>query len=375
MAVPKLSWKQAIGWRMRTHRLAGRARRDEALAVAGELCGLHAQLMSSAELTLWARVDGIEPGDVSRALWQRRSLVKTWAFRGTLHLLAAEHFPLWQAALSTYDHYLKPAWLKAWKIGAEELEELIADVARALDGRELTREQLVAQVAREGDDHIAERLRSGWGSFLKPVAWRGRLCFAPNDGRYVRFTDPHSWLPKYDEHDPEDALREITRRFLATHGPATREDYARWWGGVTAAQAQRRFEALGDELAEVDLEGLRAWLPGRAVDDALAAEPARTVNLLPAFDQWVVASSRETDAMIEKRFRPRVFRKSAWFSPVILVRGRIEGVWRHERKGKRLTVRLEPFGKLPRWARAAAEREAQRLPGFLGGELELSWEG
>jgi hypothetical protein len=52
------------------------------LEVAAAICGLHAQLMSSAELTLWARVAGLEPDAVQRALWNDRSLVKTWAMRG-----------------------------------------------------------------------------------------------------------------------------------------------------------------------------------------------------------------------------------------------------------------------------------------------------
>ncbi len=360
---------------MRAHHLDRRVPREQALAVAGELCGLHAQVMSSAELTLWARVDGLEPHTVRKALWEQRSLVKTWAMRGTLHLITAADYPLWQAALSSYDHYWGEAWLKAWGVTADGLRELIDDVGRALEGgRLLTREELADAVAREGDDQVAATLRSGWGSLLKPVAWNGRLCFAPSEGRYVRFTDPNSWLGGYEQQDPQEAVMEMTRRYLAAHGPATRQDYARWWRGHTPAQAQKRFEALGDELTEVDLEGLPAWLPADALDGALQAEPPRSVRLLPAFDQWVVASSRETEAMIAKEHRPRVFRKAAWFSPVMLVSGRLEGVWWHQRKGRRLLVRLEPFRKLPKWARAAAEREAERLPAFLGGELELTWE-
>jgi hypothetical protein len=56
------------------------------------------------------------------------------------------------------------------------------------------------------------------------------------------------------------------------------------------------------------------------------------------------------------------------------VNGRMEGVWKYERKGKRLLVSIEPFGKLPKWARAGAEAEAERLADLLGGELGLSWE-
>ena len=41
--------------------------------------------------------------------------------------------------------------------------------------------------------------------------------------------------------------------------------------------------------------------------------------------------------------------------------------------GKRLLVEIEPFGRTPKWARAQAEAEAERLAGFLGGELALTW--
>ena len=81
------------------------------LRVAGEICGLHAQVLSSAELSLWARVEALPRDAIRRALWEERSLVKTWAMRGTLHLLPASEYPLWQAALSLFRHYLQPGWL------------------------------------------------------------------------------------------------------------------------------------------------------------------------------------------------------------------------------------------------------------------------
>ena len=51
-----LSWKQVNAWRLSQHYLLERADRRQWLAVATQICGLHAQLMSAAELALWARV-------------------------------------------------------------------------------------------------------------------------------------------------------------------------------------------------------------------------------------------------------------------------------------------------------------------------------
>ena len=86
------------------------------LDVAAHIGGLHAQVMSSAELTLHARVEGLEREAVAKALWEERSLVKLWAMRGTLHLLPAAELDTWLGALGTYDHYLKPGWLRNFEI-------------------------------------------------------------------------------------------------------------------------------------------------------------------------------------------------------------------------------------------------------------------
>lgn len=70
------------------------------LEVVADLTGL----MSSAELTLWARVEDLAPGAVGRALWEERAQVKSWAMRGTLHLLPAAEYPLWPVLLTWCDN-------------------------------------------------------------------------------------------------------------------------------------------------------------------------------------------------------------------------------------------------------------------------------
>src|SRR6266498_1633094 len=119
----KLTWSRAAAWRIRRHHLDRRAPAGRMLAVASRLCGLHAQVMSSAELTLWARVEGLHRQAVHRALWEDRSLVKTWAMRGTLHLLPAGELPMWHAALGASPRYLRAtAWKKYFGITLEELD-------------------------------------------------------------------------------------------------------------------------------------------------------------------------------------------------------------------------------------------------------------
>src|SRR5207247_9757 len=80
-----LTWPQVLAFRLTRHHLAKRAPRSRLTQVVGDVCGIHAQLMSAAELAICARVDGITRDEIEAALWERRSLVKTWCMRGTLH--------------------------------------------------------------------------------------------------------------------------------------------------------------------------------------------------------------------------------------------------------------------------------------------------
>jgi Winged helix DNA-binding domain len=372
--VESLGWKQALAWRMARHHLVRRAPADEMLAVAARTCGLHAQVMSSAELTLWARVEHLDPDAVREALWEERTLVKLWAMRGTLHLLPAGELGMWLAGLGTYRHYLKAGWLRNFGLTREELDRLVEAIGAALDGQLRTRAELGADMARlTGSAEIGGRLQHSWGPYLKPASFRGFLCFGPGDGQRVRFTRPDSWVPGGVETvDPEEALRGITRRYLGAFAPATREDLARWWA-VGPAEARRMLTALGEEAVEVDVQGEARWMLAAHAAEATHARPRNVARLLPGFDQWVIGASRSAPAQLDPKHKARVYRPQGWISPVLLVNGRIEGVWRHERKGRALAVEIEPFEATPKWVRTQAAREARRLADFLGGELEVRW--
>jgi hypothetical protein len=51
----------------------------------------------------------------------------------------------------------------------------------------------------------------------------------------------------------------------------------------------------------------------------------------------------------------------------------MDGLWRRERKGRRVEITIEPFGRLAKGVRPVAEAEAERLAAFVGGDLALRW--
>jgi Winged helix DNA-binding domain len=339
--------------------------------LAHDVGGIHAQVHSAAEFQAAVRIDGLAPAAMGRALYKSKSLVKTWMMRGTIHYLDPSDLPVWAAASATRRSWNKPYWQKAFGITSADVERAIEIIPRALNGRCLTREAIADEVHRlTKNNAVDELLRAGWGSILKIVAAEGLLCFGPNQGRNVTFTRPDQWLEQWRPPPPtEQAIEDVCRRYLSSHGPATREEFARWWG-FSPPDASKVLGRLEDSLAKVDRQGDKAFL--LEVDAAAlqsAVEDDR-VRMLPMFDAYTL-SGLPHENVVPKKHKDRVLRKGAWVSQVVARGGRIVGVWTHESKSGKTSVEVRLFNK------GAASKEEmldalRPMTTFIGQNLSLS---
>jgi hypothetical protein len=371
--VAELSRAQVNAWRLSRHHLSTRAPKQEMVQVVSDIGGLQAQVMSAAQIGLWARVEDITAKDVEDALWKRRELVKTWSMRGTLHLHASADLPLLVAALKTRLGYKTKPWLKGHKVKLDEIEKITSEVRNALDGRRLTREELVEEVVRRAKLRRSVRtaMLSGWGSLLHPASYQGNLCFGPSQGKNVTFVRPDKWLGDWDEPNSEEALKTIFLRFIAAYGPATHADFAHWWG-VEPNKARSIVTSLESELVQVKFGGHLAWMRKQDVSDIVKMDPSGSMRLLPSFDSYMMFY-HPRELFVSEKCRRLVFRQEAgWISPVLLIDGLAAGTWTHKRKGSGLIVRVESFGRLSGDHRSLVEDEARGLGGFLGLEAEVS---
>ena len=90
-----LTWSGVTARRMARHALAEPAADLSPASIASLLCGVHAQVLSAAELSIGRRIAGATRADVRRALGPERTLVKTFGPRGTVHLLPAADLAVW----------------------------------------------------------------------------------------------------------------------------------------------------------------------------------------------------------------------------------------------------------------------------------------
>jgi Winged helix DNA-binding domain len=367
----RISWKQALAWRLRRHQLdpVGTLRVEQ---VVRRLCGVQAQVASSAELAVAVRRRTPKPGDVARALSDGR-LIKTWAMRGTLHVLTPEEAGVFLSVLSAGRSWETPSWQRSFGVTAGQWALLRPAVREALDGSILTRDELVtATVRRPGLEHLGEALRSGWGGILKPLAWQGDLCFGPSRGSRVTFMRPEAASARWaGVPDPDEAGPAAIAAYLGAYGPATMDGFARWLsrGRVPKRQLRSWFHALGDRVVEVDVGGESTYVLADDVDELVATKPTKTVRLLPGFDQWVLGPGTDDAHVLAPARRPAVSRQSGWIAPVVVAGGVVCGTWEKDDDDR---VRIEWFEETGRPPRAALQTEVARLAVILGRPLRMA---
>jgi hypothetical protein len=368
-----LTWNQVNAWRLARHGLAPRLAPESLVEVASRLFGIHAQVMSAAELALGARMDGLTPQVVRAALWQDRRLVKTWAMRGTLHLLAADDLPLHAAARA-----IDPlGWIdfEANGISEDQARLFMEAVPEVLSREPMTREQLAAAVAEQvGLPALGDLIASsGWGTPLKLFAFRGELCFGPSQGQNVTFVNAKKWLSQWQPVEPEAAFQEIARRFLGAYGPMTPRQFARWWNEGRLNVAKKLFKQIEDELEPVDVEGWQALALRSTVEAMQQASTAGVVRLLPLFDAYTLDIGRIGEPILPQPYWKKVFRQGGWTSAVVLVDGFIKGVWEIRTKQSRSTITVEMFDEAAKAVRKGIEAETTRLAGFLDTDIALEY--
>ncbi len=151
------------------------------------------------------------------------------------------------------------------------------------------------------------------------------------------------------------------RRYLSTCGPSTPGDLA-GWAGISPAQAAASWALVEAELAEVRFEGRAAWITRQDLERLQDPAAPRGARFLPPHDPYLQFRDRDT-LLPDRSLHKRVWR-TAGNPGVLLLEGECAGLWRPQKKGRRLRLEVELFGALRDGQRAALEAEAEALARF-----------
>lgn len=364
-----LSKDQVLWLRMRAQRLVPNAT-GASLTIAQlvqELGGIQAQEPLAARLAVRPRVEKLTLEDVERAQAEERSVVRTWGPRGTLHILATEDLG-W--LLPT----IGPVFIAGMRRRRMELgldEEVCARGIKAL------REGLAGQgplMKAEIGEQLERRGIHTEGQatihLICRAALEGVLCLGPERGAKSTYVLLSDWVNLGPALAPEKAYEQLALRYLSAYGPATPEDMATW-SGLPMNQIRAAWSALNEQLLEIRIENEAAWML-KTHETRLDEPPLHTsiTRLLPAFDIYLLGY-RNRELLVPPQYTKRINAGGGMLKPVLLVNGRVAGIW-STRKKKCLEITVEPFEQLAPQARTELAAEVADFARFLGTQTTVS---
>lgn len=374
-----VTWNQVAAFRLARHYLAQRAARESLLTVVGDMTGSQAQLLSAAQISLWARVNELRLTHIEKAISERR-LVKASAMRRTLFLLPAEALAIFvKGSARRADKGIR--WALGKGIPDRSLDAAIDATLDALD-QPRTRREIAERVSRTLGVEMRAIQGGGWGSrrlvaavpvgdlifpvvdLLHLAAARGVFCYGPNRGTEPTFVRADAWIPGWQDLPTQQAEALLLRRYLRAFAPATVIDFA-LWSGITLTEARQIWAREQADLLSVEVEGWSASILRADLDALAQANFERpVVRLLPYFDSFLLGHKARTH-LVEIDQQPKIYRPQGWIAPVVLVDGRVVAVWKYTQKGDHLAVEVTKFAELSPLIIDEIWEEAQALSRFL----------
>lgn len=326
--------------------------------VARRLVGVAAQDVRANRLAVRVRLPGSTAAGVEAAV-AAGSVVRTWAMRGTLHLLAAEDAG-WVVSLLGPRFVARMAGRRR-QLGLDDraCARGVAALRDVLAGGGLTRPEVVARLVTHG---VELEPRSQAPAHL--------LAYAALTGTIRRGPETPDDEPTYvlgpgepSDADPAQLQARLALRYLAGHAPASAADLAAW-SGLPLGVARAGFAAIADRLRPVDTPGGPAHVLDHVPDPASPA-PRGSVRLLGHFDPYLLGY-RSRSLAVPDSFAGRIQAGGGFVMPAVLVDGVAVGTWRQQHRARHSEVLVEPFGALPEDTPAGIEAEAADLGRFLG---------
>jgi len=392
--------RELLFHRMRSQGIAP-AGFGNAEGVVGWMGCLQAQDFAAAKWAVGMRMGGGEPGAVTEAVvdaaFNEGRILRTHVLRPTWHfVLPADIGWMLRLTGSRVKTFCQP-YHRQLGIDAAVLRRSKKIMVKAMEGGVSLMRQELAVLFRQAKIDTSD-IRMNY--LLMDAELDGLICSGPRKGKQFTYAlleerAPRQGSLRQDEYREDAALAELARRYFASRGPATVADLA-WWGGMTLGQARRGLAIVGQELECVVIGDVEYWFgggrmeagvlgqmgvpvrerkgAGRTVQERAGvlgqtgagrpghAAAGKEVVLLPAFDEYTVAY-KDRDAIV-----PAEYAKASFYGlkPVVLVRGRVAGMWKRTLDKGKVRVEVEAFGAWGQTVKRLVKKEAERFAAFAG---------
>lgn len=330
----------------------------DAAAVVRHLGAVQAQEYPFARWSIGQRSLGLVERALDEAL-ATGEIVRVHVLRDTWHIVAADDLR-WLVEL-TRPRIRKRNETMHRRLGLEartlaKTEALLADALTGSAG--LTRAQ-IGSLLRGHGIHAD-------GPYLAYILMHAELelliCSGGLSGKQQTYALVDERVAPTPAIRGDDALAELTRRFLRSHGPATVKDFA-WWASLTVGDARRGIGLTAAELHGAEVDGRTYW-SASARPHAHKSRPS--AHLLPCYDELVVGYAESRDVIDVRALAAARPGARTRLNHLVLLDGQLVGYWRRTSARDAPAIETELLRALDAAERDAVGDAVSRYSRFVG---------
>jgi hypothetical protein len=166
-------------------------------------------------------------------------------------------------------------------------------------------------------------------------------------------------VPKGLVFSHEEAVSELAKRYFTSHAPATIQDF-NWWSGLGMGDCRKGLESIKSQLESFEIDGKTYFIPKDLVD----IQPQESIFFLPSFDEYCV-SYKNRDAVFSVVWQSNAITSNGIFKPIIVVNGRVVGIWKRTFKPKTVAIETTFFDEKDRILTQEIENQIRSFGAFL----------
>jgi hypothetical protein len=358
--------------------------------VAKYQLGLHSTDYWTPYFSTWARLGDFDAKDMFVSINNGRKLVRSHAFRTTVHVMHIENLSMIISATgpSLFKASRTDKYRKTNLLTDREIETMLSSVKDSLMDGPLRSSDLKKVVPE-----IADYLRSA----LVMLMARGDVVRAEANHARSNLTSYallDQWVDgfKLKIIDEQEATTKLIQRHIERFGPVSVDDIA-WWLRQTKTTVKESISSLGEEIAIINHGNKEKYMLKSDFESASAVEKPKDdlVWFLPYEDHFLKAYKDRTN-FIEESIKPMLFpadRKHFWPSnpdalqtmpsigirttgevrPTIWLNGKVVGRWEIDDKDKQKKIVTSIYTKLAKNNQISIDKVRAELEEFVNHRL------
>ncbi|MBS1636777.1 MAG: AlkZ family DNA glycosylase [Bacteroidetes bacterium] len=324
--------------------------------VVRNMVAMQAQDYPGVRWSLGLRLPGFTEAEVDKAL-AARAFIRTWAFRGTLHLVSPEDI---YTILPLAADRIKQLYARQFReLGLDDktllkIRKLFEKALAA--GKQLTRGELAELLESKNEETRHHRLNF----ILQRLSLEGVICHAAKRDKEFTFALLQDWVGPGAAMPKEEALGQLAGRYIQSHGPATTADFA-WWSGITLGDARRALESAGKDLVKETIGKETYWL----MQNMKAPKPSGELYLLPGFDEYFIAYKNRDLILDPANKKPVMGAGNGILSSTIVHESRIIGTWKRSLIKQQVQIEIKPFDALSKTQHQKIKEKLKQYETFM----------